>query len=138
MRSGSKTESDRRSGLTPEQAAFEARYRADRNGDVWREPASPGMKRTGYRHPVKVVEYKDGQYRFRITWGRKQHCVTVARFVWYCCRGKIPRGKVVVHRDTLKFNNRIENLELVTKAEATRRALERRWAKHRREVFGDE
>ena len=38
----------------------------------------------------------------------------IHRFEWECIRGVIPEGFVIDHCDSVKTNNKIENLQLLT------------------------
>ena len=43
-------------------------------------------------------------------------CLAVHRVIWSMMRGPIPDGKVIDHIDGNRFNNRLSNLRLVSKA----------------------
>lgn len=45
------------------------------------------------------------------------------RLIWFALRGPIPEDKIIDHLDEDKLHNVIENFELVTHAENTRRAI---------------
>lgn len=45
------------------------------------------------------------------------------RLVWYCFKGEIPRGKVVDHIDNNSLNNDLDNLQLLTPTENTRKGV---------------
>ncbi|QEP52477.1 homing endonuclease [Aeromonas phage D9] len=56
---------------------------------------------------------------------------TVHRILCHCFKGGIPPGMVVDHKDGDKTNNALENLEVITHAENTKRAYEKGLAKGR-------
>ena len=45
----------------------------------------------------------------------------IHRFEWECVRGDIPEGFVIDHIDSVRTNNKIENLQLLTLAENVRK-----------------
>ena len=45
----------------------------------------------------------------------------IHRFEWECIKGDIPEGYVVDHCDSVKTNNKIENLQLLTVSENARK-----------------
>lgn len=62
---------------------------------------------------------------FRVTFvarGERFRCLA-HRVVWFALRGPIPSGLTIDHSDFDRGNNRLSNLELVTMAENTRRAV---------------
>ena len=65
-----------------------------------------------------------GYYQFQIN--DKQKMIKpknyyVHRFEWECVRGVIPEGFVIDHIDSVKTNNKIENLQLLTVSENIRK-----------------
>ena len=45
----------------------------------------------------------------------------IHRFEWECVRGVIPEGFVIDHIDSVRTNNKIENLQLLTLVENIRK-----------------
>ena len=45
----------------------------------------------------------------------------IHRFEWECVKGVIPEGYVIDHCDSVKTNNKIENLQLLTVSENIRK-----------------
>ena len=45
----------------------------------------------------------------------------IHRFEWECVKGDIPEGFVIDHIDSVKTNNKIENLQLLTDSENIRK-----------------
>ena len=45
----------------------------------------------------------------------------IHRFEWECVKGDIPEGFVIDHIDSVKTNNKIENLQLLTLEENVRK-----------------
>ena len=65
----------------------------------------------------------NGYYLFRISDKNlsKPKTYYIHRFEWECVRGDIPEGFVIDHIDSVKTNNKIENLQLLTLAENVRK-----------------
>lgn len=78
------------------------KFRVDESGAVWR-----GNRRAEHGQPGS---YK--QVHVTINGCRWSTCAH--RLVWHAIKGPIPRGMVVNHRNGIKDDNRIENLEVVT------------------------
>lgn len=49
---------------------------------------------------------------------RKRYKCKIHNMVWYLTKGEIPEGLVVFHRDLCRYNNKIQNLTLVSAAES--------------------
>ena len=47
----------------------------------------------------------------------------IYRFEWECVKGEIPEGFVIDHIDSVKTNNKIENLQLLTLTENVRKGI---------------
>ena len=65
-----------------------------------------------------------GYYQFQINDKKKMikpKNYYVHRFEWECVRGVIPEGFVIDHIDSVKTNNKIENLQLLTVSENIRK-----------------
>ena len=64
-----------------------------------------------------------GYYLFRIRDKNlsKPKTYYIHRFEWECVKGVIPEGFVIDHIDSVKTNNKIENLQLLTLAENVRK-----------------
>ena len=65
-----------------------------------------------------------GYYQFQIS--DKEKLIKpknyyIHRFEWECVRGVIPEGFVIDHCDSVRTNNKIENLQLLTLAENVRK-----------------
>lgn len=65
---------------------------------------------------------KKGYLRACINVSGKQMHFMVHRIVWVSVHGPVPPGHQIDHRDTIKSNNRISNLEAVTGLVNMRRA----------------
>jgi hypothetical protein len=59
----------------------------------------------------------------RLGGGRGGRCMYAHRLIWEAVHGPIPAGLEVDHRNGKKADNRIVNLDLVTRAENVRRAF---------------
>ena len=66
--------------------------------------------------PFKGNQNKKTSYsQFTINLGnRKFKCYTIHRFVWEAIKGPIPEDFEINHKNRIKTDNRIKNLELVT------------------------
>ena len=64
-----------------------------------------------------------GYYQFKVTDKKliKPKNYYIHRFEWECVKGVIPEGFVIDHYDSVKTNNKIENLQLLTLAENVRK-----------------
>ena len=64
-----------------------------------------------------------GYYQFKVNDKKliKPKNYYIHRFEWECVKGVIPEGFVIDHIDSVKTNNKIENLQLLTLAENVRK-----------------
>ena len=65
-----------------------------------------------------------GYYQFKVNDKKKlikPKNYYIHRFEWECVKGVIPEGFVIDHCDSVKTNNNIENLQLLTLDENTRK-----------------
>ena len=64
-----------------------------------------------------------GYYQFRVNDKKliKPKNYYIHRFEWECVKGVIPEGYVIDHCDSVKTNNKIENLQLLTVSENIRK-----------------
>ena len=64
-----------------------------------------------------------GYYQFKVNDKKliKPKNYYIHRFEWECVKGVIPEGFVIDHCDSVKTNNQIENLQLLTLAENVRK-----------------
>ena len=67
-----------------------------------------------------------GYYQFKVNDKKliKPKNYYIHRFEWECVKGVIPEGFVIDHCDSVKTNNQIENLQLLTLAENVRKVIE--------------
>ena len=72
---------------------------------------------------LKKILTTSGYYQFRIYDKKnfKPKNYLIHRFEWECIKGVIPEGFVIDHIDSVKTNNKIENLQLLTLAENVRK-----------------
>ena len=93
-------------------------YAADENGDVMNTidkiPLKGDKSYNGY---MKCLVRKSGQ-TLRIYY--------VHRFVWECFNGSIPRGKVIDHINDIKDDNRLSNLQLMTRKQNGQKSAKNR------------
>ncbi len=83
------------------------KYAASENGSVY------GSR--GYE--LKPIKHHTGYAVLTVRKFGEQKQLRVHRFVWECCKGAIPQGMVINHKDGDKHNNTIDNLEVVTNQE---------------------
>lgn len=81
--------------------------------------------------PQRATQSKKGYYQVRLfnedyPKGRLQY---VHRLVWKTFRGEIPEGYEIDHIDAEPSNNRIENLQLLTRRENNYKYSVKRWSR---------
>ena len=77
-------------------------------GAFTRGKPSPKAKPVGYTRVTNghtQIKCEDGKFRYR------------ARVVWAAANGPIPAGRLIHHRNENPHDDRLENLQLVTRAE---------------------
>ena len=65
----------------------------------------------------KKIMSDQGYYKFKVNDKKnliKPKSYYIHRFEWECIRGVIPEGFIIDHCDSVKTNNKIENLQLLT------------------------
>jgi hypothetical protein len=90
-------------GNPPNRTSFKKGERAGSNNNTWKG----GLQ----------LHKRDGYYVY-IGVGKRMRR---ARFVWENTHGKIPKGLVIYHKDGDRFNDEIENLEMISRAELKKR-----------------
>ena len=72
---------------------------------------------------IKAWDHSDGYLMFRPYYDKNSRTSNtyIHRFIYEYHRGKIPKGMEINHINENKKDNRLENLELVTKAENIRK-----------------
>lgn len=98
-----------------------------KNGKLYREDAKIAYyatedgrilsfwKKSGIWRELKPFKDRDGYLRFDCCLNRTQKCIIVHRAVWAAFNGKIPDGLEINHINCVRDDNRLENLELVTR-----------------------
>ena len=71
----------------------------------------------------KKIFTDKGYYQFKVSNKNliKPKNYYIHRFEWECIKGVIPEGFVIDHIDSVRTNNKIENLQLLTLAENVRK-----------------
>ena len=82
-------------------------YAASKDGEILNVP-------TG--RILKTNLNNNGYYHFRVNGKKliKPKNYLIHRFEWECVKGVIPEGFVIDHFDSVKTNNKMENLQLLT------------------------
>lgn len=89
------------------------KYGVTNNGDTF----NLDFRGTGTIRELKQTTTSDGYRRVRIGDGKE----LVHRLVWMTFKGQIPDGMVVDHINYIRHDNRIENLQLLTIEENSRK-----------------
>ena len=91
-----------------------SKYAASKEGEILNVKTGRILK--------KNLTYQ-GYYQFKINDKNliKPKNYYIHRFEWECVKGVIPEGFVIDHIDSVKTNNKIENLQLLTLAENVRK-----------------
>src|SRR5215831_3363679 len=75
-------------------------------------------------HRLRRLYRKNGYWAVDLHHDRTQlHCY-VHRLVWEAFKGPIPSGREINHRDGNRTNNRLRNLELVSRSENIRHCIQ--------------
>lgn len=78
-------------------------------------------KKYAYFNGMKFTRDKKTNYYLSASYYKDGKRVRLHRYVWECFRGIIPDGYDIHHKDHNKFNNEIDNLELLSKEEHQKR-----------------
>ena len=86
-------------------------YKINENGEVWRlyKAAKPRKRNWSYNGGGYAYVHLSDSPRLKAEF--------VQRLVWKTFRGEIPQGMEVHHKNYIKDDNRLENLELVTQTQ---------------------
>jgi hypothetical protein len=110
----------------------------DGDGRVWRHGKLSGDGTVKLFPESRRIDRKDksGYHLVRLHHQRKKVNTSAHRMQWLKHHGLIPDHLEVNHKDTDKSNNRIDNLELMTRQENIRHAMDAKggwWATHKGE-----
>ncbi len=97
-------------------------YAITSSGELWSCRDLGGMGITAEWHKMKPQMAK-GYVRAQIMRAGKQERLLCHRLVWEAWMGPIPTGMQINHRNGIKTDNRLENLEVVTPQENTAHAM---------------
>ena len=91
-----------------------SKYDASKEGEILNVKTGRILKKTLSYH---------GYYQFKVNDKKmiKPKNYYIHRFEWECVRGVIPEGFVIDHIDSVRTNNKIENLQLLTLVENIRK-----------------
>lgn len=75
--------------------------------------------RTQYGNPINkrmhpVLQF--GRTKVCLCSGNRHHSYGIGRLVWRAFVGEIPDGMVIIHRDGCKYNNALDNLQLISRS----------------------
>lgn len=96
----------------------EGRYAASNKGRIKQVIASRKIK----AKTILVPHEDDGYMRVSLHVGGKRKIWGVHRFIMLVWKGSCPPGKEVNHKDGIKTNNKLKNLEYLTPKENTQHA----------------
>lgn len=98
-------------------------YKIDEKGNVW------SVKREKYLKPQKIksghrnkTQNDTNMYYYAVNLHQKLYYVH--RLMWWSFKGFIPRGKEINHIDCDKRNNKLENIDVMTRSENIIHAME--------------
>lgn len=101
-------------------AGYEHAYEVSDCGQVKRIAPGP------HTRPGKILKprySRDGYIRYTLTWEAKAKIFFAHRLVWLSFVGDIPVGLQINHKNGIRDDNRLANLELMTPSENTRHAF---------------
>lgn len=101
-----------------EQILREGIFSVDESGAIWRVKAFGRTGKLRDINPTRADRVKSDGYRFvNVSVEGHGRRVLAHRLVWLICQGEIPEGLEINHKNGNRGDNRLENLELVTKSE---------------------
>lgn len=100
---------------------FEDSYSISNEGDLFRTKQTNGTTLGAKRKPQFNAR---GYVTYMLSVGSKVSTHRAHRLVWEAFNGKIPRDMTINHKNGIKTDNRLENLEIVSRAENTIHAIE--------------
>ena len=89
-------------------------YRINREGTIRRRDGKI----------MSVYKSSSGYMLVSLSLNKKRHTFLFHRLLWETFVGEIPKGKEINHKDGIKGNNDLENLELMTHKENMKHAFE--------------
>lgn len=93
---------------------FESHYSVSERGNLKSTATKSGRPREFFLRPYANG---NGYLAFRFQVGTARHKIYMHRVVWQAFRGTIPKGLEINHKNGVKSDNRLENLELVNRSE---------------------
>jgi hypothetical protein len=99
-------------------------YHVDSRGRVW------SCRGVSNSKPGTVWRELKCFGRFQIYHYGKR--VIAARFIWYWFNGPIPKGHEIDHKNNVKTDNRLKNLQSITGIENRRKGVRESWATRQR------
>ena len=107
-------------------------YWATPYGDIYSTKISPRYNQNGDMRPLQPRNHPTG-YQYigcfvATTKKTKRIWKRVHRVIWETFKGKIPSGYEVDHRNDIRNDNRLDNLQLLTRSENMKKAYARKRA----------
>lgn len=91
------------------------------NGEVYRTRMGGGRF---YKYPKKIgTKDRAGYFASMLTLKNKKTTVFIHHIIWVSKNGEIPEGLQIDHKNNIKSDNRISNLNLLTQGDNIRKSL---------------
>ena len=93
-------------------------FKVFENGEIYKCRTRQGFPYKYRDCKPRLIGIKcSGYIQIRHRYKGKYIRVIAHRIIWVCFNGEIPLGKEINHKNGIKHDNRLENLEIVTRSE---------------------